>query len=302
MGCLMDRRLPPLNGLRAFEAAARLLSFTRAAAELSVTQSAISHQIRGLEDRLGVPLFKRMPHALVLSETGEALLPIVADAFDRLADGIAAVVEHEVKGVLTVNVSPSFAVKWLAPRLGRFRERFPGIELHLLTSNYYTDFAREGVDAAIRHGVGPWPGLKADRFLDDQVFPVCSPRLLDGPDAIRRPEDLQHHVLFDLINRPYWPRWLKAAGLPDLKPRDLILFDDIGVGLEAAATGMGVAMGRSTILGDDLVQGRLVRPFTLDMPGRYGFHLVCPEAIANRPKIARLRAWLIAEGAGSPST
>jgi LysR family transcriptional regulator, glycine cleavage system transcriptional activator len=294
----MERRLPPLNGLRAFEAAARLLSFTRAAAELNVTQSAISHQIRGLEERLGVALFKRMPHALVLSETGEALLPVVAEAFDRLADGVAAVVEHEVKGVLTVNVSPSFAVKWLAPRLGRFRERFPGLELHLLTSNYYTDFAREGVDAAIRHGVGPWPGLRADRFLDDEVFPVCSPQLLEGPEAIREPADLRHHVLLDLIERPYWARWLDAAGVPELKPRDLVLFDDIGVGLEAAAVGMGVAMGRSTILGDDLMQGRLVRPFALDMPGRYGFHLVCPEAIANRPKIARLRAWLIEEGAG----
>jgi len=294
----MERRLPPLNGLRAFEAAARLLSFTRAAVELNVTQSAISHQIRGLEERLGVSLFKRMPHTLVLSETGEALLPIVADAFDRLAEGVAAVIEHEVKGVLTVNVSPSFAVKWLAPRLGRFRERFPGIELHLLTSNDYTDFAREGVDAAIRHGVGPWPGLRADRFLDDQVYPVCSPLLLEGPHAIREPADLQHHVLLDLIERPYWARWLAAAGVPALKPRDLVLFDDIGVGLEAAAVGMGVAMGRSTILGDDLMHGRLVRPFALDMPGQYGFHLVCPAAIATRPKIARLRAWLIEEGAG----
>lgn len=294
----MERRLPPLNGLRAFEAAARLLSFTRAAVELNVTQSAVSHQIRGLEERLGVSLFKRMPHTLVLSETGEALLPIVADAFDRLAEGVAAVVDHEVKGVLTVNVSPSFAVKWLAPRLGRFRERFPGIELHLLTSNYYTDFAREGVDAAIRHGVGPWPGLRADRFLDDQVYPVCSPLLLEGPHAIRAPADLRHHVLLDLIDRPHWARWLAAAGLPELKPRDLVLFDDIGVGLEAAAVGMGVAMGRSTILGDDMMQGRLVRPFALDMPGRYGFHLVCPAAIATRPKIARLRAWLIEEGAG----
>jgi LysR family glycine cleavage system transcriptional activator len=293
----MERHLPPLNGLRAFEAAARLLSFTRAAAELNVTQSAVSHQIRGLEDRLGLPLFKRMPHALVLTEAGEGLLPIVAEAFDRLADGIAQVVEREVRGVLTVNLSPSFAIKWLAPRLGRFRERFPGIELHLLTSNYYTDFAREGVDAAIRHGVGPWPGLRADRFLDDQVFPVCGPMLLEGAYAIRRPEDLHNHVLLDLIDRPYWPRWLAAAGVPDLKPRDLILLDDIGVALEAAASGQGVAMARSTILGDDLVSGRLVRPFALDMPGRYGFHLVCPEAIANRPKIVRLREWLLAEGA-----
>ncbi|GGF35088.1 LysR family transcriptional regulator [Aliidongia dinghuensis] len=294
----MERRLPPLNGLRAFEAAARLLSFTRAAAELSVTQSAVSHQIRGLEDRLGIALFKRMPGALVLSEAGEALLPIVADAFDRLAEGVASVIEHEVKGVLTVNVSPSFAVRWLAPRLGRFRERFPGIELHLLTSNYYTDFAREGVDAAIRHGDGAWPGLHADRFLDDQVYPVCSPKLLEGPHALKAPENLRHHVLLDLINRPYWPRWLAAAGVPDLKPRDLVLFDDIGFGLEAAIAGMGIAMGRSTILGDDLLQGRLVRPFALDMPGRYGFYLVCPEAIANRPKIARLRAWLKDEGSG----
>ena len=295
----MDRRLPPLNGLRAFEAAARLLSFTRAAAELNVTQSAISHQIRGLEDRLGAALFKRMPHALVLSETGEALLPIVADAFDRLAEGVAAVIEHEVKGVLTVNVSPSFAVKWLAPRLARFRERFPGIELHLLTSNYYTDFAREGVDAVIRHGLGDWPGLRADRFLDDEVYPVCSPKLLEGPNAIRAPADLAQHVLLDLIDRPYWARWLEAAGVPELKPRDTILFDDMGFALEAAAAGMGLAMGRSTIMGADMLQRRLVRPFTIDMPGRYGFHLACPEAIATRPKIARLRAWLIEEGAAA---
>ena len=120
-----------------------------------------------------------------------------------------------------------------------------------------------------------------------------------GPHAIREPQDLQHHVLLDLIERPYWARWLAAAGVPDLKPREVVLFDDIGVGLEAAAVGMGIAMGRSTILGDDLMNGRLVRPFKLDMPGRYGFHLVSPEAIAARPKIARLRAWLIEEGAAA---
>ncbi len=295
--------IPPLNGLRAFEAAARHLSFTRAAEELNVTQSAISHQIRTLEDRLGVRLFRRLNQALVLTDAGQLLLPSVRDAFARLAAGLERITEHERSGVLTISVAPSFASRWLMSRIGRFRARHPEIHLRISVSQHEIDFEREAdVDMALRHGLGVWEGLRADRFLNDEVFPVCSPALLHGPTPLERPTlehpaDLRHHVLLDDIGHSYWAAWLASAGLSDLKPTSELVFDEIGIAIEAAENGQGIAMARATLVSEELATGKLVRLFGLSLPGDFGYYVVCPAETADRPKIASFRRWVVEEGA-----
>ncbi|HYG89730.1 MAG TPA: transcriptional regulator GcvA [Azospirillum sp.] len=291
----MTRHLPSLNGLRAFEAAARQLSFTRAAEELNVTQSAVSHQIRALEEQMGVPLFRRVNQGLLLTDAGQLLLPAVRDAFDRLAAGVERVRGHEASGTLTVSVSPYFAGRWLMPRIGRFRALHPEIELRLSASQQYVDFTREtDIDMGLRHGLGTWEGLRAVRFLDDGVFPVCSPSL---HPPLHTPGDLRAHVLLDDEQHGYWRAWLVAAGLEDLAPTAGLRLTDIGLAMQAAIAGQGVAMGRASLVEEDLAAGRLVRPFALSIPADYGIYAVCPEAAAERPKIAAFRDWLIAEGA-----
>lgn len=296
----MAKPLPPLNGLRAFEAAARHLSFTRAADELNVTQSAISHQIRALEERLGVRLFRRLNQALVLTDAGQLLLPSVRDAFERLRTGLERIMEHESSGVLTISVSPSFASRWLMGRIGRFRSRHPEIHLRISASQHEVDFGREAdIDLALRHGLGVWEGLRADRFLTDEIFPVCSPSMLNRQPPLECPADLRHHVLLEDTLHPYWAAWLAAAGLSDLTPSSELVFDDIGIAMEAALNGQGIAMARATLVAEELEAGRLVRLFDLRLPASYGYHVVCPEATADRPKIAKFRAWIMEEGAAS---
>ncbi|MGK9170650.1 transcriptional regulator GcvA [Inquilinus limosus] len=296
------RALPPLNGLRAFEVAARHMSFTRAAAELHVTQSAVSHQIRGLEARLGVALFRRAgPSGLVLTDTGQRLLPVLRDAFDRLSTGIERVLQQEsAGGPLTLSVSPYFASKWLIPRLGRLRDRHPEIDLRLSASQHPADFAREDVDAAVRHGTGGWEGLRADRLFDEEMFPICSPALLETGPPLKVPADLAHHTLLNDVRYGYWDKWLAAAGVSELaagrRRGRVMAFDDVGLVVQAALAGLGVGIGRWALCAEDLATGRLVRPFDLRIPADYGYYLVCPEGTADRPKIARLRAWLVEEG------
>jgi LysR family glycine cleavage system transcriptional activator len=307
--CTLPRTaLPPLNGLRAFEAAGRNLSFTVAARELNVTQSAVSHQIRALEARMGLPLFRRLNgSALVLTDAGQLLLPVVRDAFDTLRIGVERVIQREASaGTLTISVSPAFAARWLIPRLGSFRARHPELDLRISASTIETDFTREAdVDAAIRHGQGEWHGLRADCFIEDEVFPVCAPSLLDGPDPPTTPEALlRHHVLLEDARHDYWARWLDAVGCRNLvaaRRRDRLsgggslVFDDIALVLQAAIEGQGVGMGRSSLVAEDLAAGRLVQPLPPVVPGRYGYYFVCPHAQAERAKIAKLREWLFTE-------
>lgn len=281
------------------------MNFTRAAAELGVTQSAVSHQIRGLEARLGLKLFRRLgASALVLTEAGQLLLPVVRDAFDRLDEGLERVVQREsAGGTLTVSVSSYFAGKWLMPRIGRFLSRHPELSLRISASQFEVDFDREQIDAAIRHGLGVWPGLKADRLFADPVFPVCSPALmgsayrLDRP-PLDRPAALAHHLLIEDPRHGYWDSWLRAVGLPELagKRSRRLVVDDIGLVLQAAIAGQGVGMGRTSLVADDLASGRLVRPFAEVIPGGHAYYLVYPDASAERPKIAKLSAWLTEEG------
>ncbi len=291
----MARRLPPLNALRAFEAAARHLSFTRAADELNVTQAAISHQVKGLEERLGIALFRRLNRALLLTDAGQAYLPAIHDAFDRIAEATARLTAHDRAGVLTVSVLPSFAAKWLVPRLGRFRDAHPDIDVHIAPSDRLTDFAREDVDLAIRYGKGEWPGLRADRMLTEEIFPVCSPRLLEGPHRLRTPADLRRHTLLHDDMRIDWRLWLLAAGVDGVDASRGPSFTDSSMVIQAAVGGQGVALGRSALAAADLAAERLVKPFDISLPAAMAYYVVCPVATAGHPKIAAFREWVIAE-------
>jgi LysR family glycine cleavage system transcriptional activator len=298
----MSRRLPPLNALRAFEAAARHLSFTRAAAELHVTQTAISHQIKGLEERLGVRLFRRLPRGLLLTEEAQRYLPPVRDAFDRIAAATAQLAAAGSSGSLTVSVLPSFAAKWLVPRLGRFRAAHPDLDLRISASSQLVDFARDDVDVGIRMGRGRYPGLRVDRLFGESMVPVCAPELLSGPHPLRRPEDLRHHVLLHDDDHTGWRLWLELAGVEEVDAGRGPVFTDSAMVVQAAAEGQGIALARSVLAAGDLAAGRLVRPFEVSVPHDLAYYLVSPEATAEQPRIRAFRAWLLAEASGQAAT
>ncbi|MDP7652346.1 MAG: transcriptional regulator GcvA [Rhodospirillales bacterium] len=291
----MVRYLPSLKALRAFEAAAHHLSFTKGAEDLNVTQGAVSHQVKSLELQLGVKLFHRLHQGLTLTQSGQAYLPVVRDAFDRLAAGTELLLDHESAGVLTVSVSPNFASKWLVHRLGDFITRHPEIDLRIRASMGHTDFAREDVDMAIRHGDGHWPDLDVARLAAEEVFPVCSPTLMDGPTPLRIPADLCHHVLLHDLSRGGWPAWLTAAGVGDIDSTRGPVFNQTSMVIDAAVEGQGVALARSVLATADLLSGRLVQPFDVTIPADFAYYIVCPKIPAERPKISTFRTWLLNE-------
>jgi LysR family transcriptional regulator, glycine cleavage system transcriptional activator len=291
----MSRSLPPLNALRAFEAAARHLSFTTAAAELNVTQAAISHQIKALEDRLGLKLFRRVGRGLLLTDAAQAYLAEIAAAFDRIAGATRRLHQHDAAGVLSATVLPSFAAKWLLPRLGRFRAAHPEIDLRISSSVEQIDLAREDFDFALRAGSGQYLGMRSDLILTESFFPVCSPALLSGPNRLRVPADLRAHTLLHDEPRDLWQLWLKTVGLTDIDATRGPGFSDSGMLIQAAVEGQGVAIAKGTLAGDDLRAGRLVRPFDQSLPANYSYWLVCPEPSAERPKIVAVRDWILAE-------
>ncbi|HEY8336875.1 MAG TPA: transcriptional regulator GcvA [Tardiphaga sp.] len=297
----MTARLPSLNGLRAFEAAARHLSFTLAAAELNVTQTAISHQIRRLEEELGIRLFLRQNRALALTPQARDYLPGVRAAFNDLRLATDRL-QRKDTNVLTISTLASMAAKWLLPRLPAFQEAHPDIEVRITTSMSLVDFERDDVDAAIRYGRGQWPGLRADWLTADHLFPVCSPSLMSGKHPLRKPEDLVHHTLLHSSGAQAddWRLWLTAAGLPiDIANRPGPTFDLIFMNLQAAIDGVGVAMARTTYVEGDLAKGRLVVPFKISLPADAGFYLVSPETTAEAPKLAAFRGWLLASATKS---
>ena len=291
----MARRLPPLNALRAFEAAARHLSFTRAAEELHVTQAAISHQVKALEERLAITLFRRLNRTLLLTDEGQSYLPAVREAFDIIDGATARLQARDRAGSLTVSCMPSFAAAWLVRRLGRFRDLHPEIDVRVDPTDRVVDFAREDADIAIRYGRGDWPGVTAERFLTEDVFPVCSPALLDGPHPLRVPSDLRHHTLLHDLFETDWRRWLVAADVSGVDPRRGPSFNDSSMVLQAAVDGQGVALGRSALAAADLAAGRLVRPFDVSLPVESAFYIVYPVSHVDRLKIVVFRNWLVAE-------
>jgi len=300
----MSGRLPSLNGLRAFEAAARHLSFTQAASELNVTQTAISHQIKRLEEELGVRLFVRQNRALTLTTEASQYLPGIRAAFNDLRLATDRLLRKDEDHVLTISTLASLAAKWLLPRLSAFQEAHAGIDVRITTSTKLVDFENDNIDAAIRYGRGQWPGLRADWLMADELFPVCSPSLLTGPKPLRRPEDLADHVLLhsSAANDDDWRLWLTAAGLPaNLSKQPGVTFDLVFMTVQAAIDGLGVAMGRTSYVQDDIAKGRLVVPFKIALPADAGFYLVSPQTKADPPKLAAFRQWLKASIHGKPA-
>ncbi len=293
----MSTPLPTLNGLQMFEAAARHLSFTRAAEELNVTQTAVSHQIRRLEEQLGVRLFVRLNRKLALTREAQDYIPAIRTAFEDLRLATERLRRARADDVLTVSTTMSLAAKWLVPRLGRFQEANPGIDVRISTSMRLVDFRREEIDVAIRFGHGEWPGLRATWLMAEDIFPVCSPGLLAGAKPLARPEDLARHTLLHVgTRRDEWQLWLTAAGVPgELAARPSLTFDQRLMALQAAMDGLGVALGYQRIVEADLAAGRLVVPFDITAPraGQAGYYVVAPRETADVPRIARFREWLL---------
>lgn len=293
----MKRRLPSLNALRAFEASARHESFTKAAAELCVTQGAVSQQVKALEDELGLKLFRREHQRLALTEAGRDYLGVVRDAFDRLSMGTERLLQRQGSGLLNVSTSPNFAAKWLVHRLGRFSEAHPEIDLRISASVHHVDFAREDVDLAVRHGDGRWPGLDVNRLCAEELFPVCSPALLQGSKALKSPSDLKRFPLLHSNDASHWTRWLERAGVSGVNVDKGVVFNQASMVIDAAIQGQGVAMARTALAAWDLLAGRLVRPFALALEAPFALWIVCPKATAELPKIATFRQWLLDEAA-----
>lgn len=296
------RKLPPLKSLRAFEATARHLSFSKAAGELSVTPAAVSQQVRRLEDWLSVLLFRRLTREIRLTDAGQKALPLVTEGFDKLAEGVRRLTDDDETGILTVSVAPTFAAKWLVPRLAHFNERHPDLNVRVDASLGLVDFERDDVHVGIRLGAGGYAGMRTDKLIDENVIPAFCPSLLEGPHPLTTPENLKHHRLIhvdwgDIRNAPTWEAWFKFAGVDGGDPRrgDTYSFENLAI--SAAIAGAGVVLVSTIAVADDLAFGRLVAPFEITMPSHSAFWVVTPERMAERPKIAAFRGWLFEEAA-----
>ena len=283
----MSQRLPSLNALRAFEAASRHLSLTQAARELNVTPAAISHQIKALEADLGCKLLRRSKGQFILTETAQEALPVLRAGFDQIAEAARRLRSDSSRHILTISVGPTFASTWLVRRLGGFAGSYPDIDVRLHTTDSLADFARDGVDVAIRFGGGDYPDLTAIRLFDEEIFPVCSPRSADRAAAVsRRPEDLAKQTLLhvewtwrgDITTRPFdWEMWLLAAGIEGVDHTRGPRFSHSSMALQAAMEGQGLALGSLALASDELAAGRLVRPFDLALPHNFAYYLTFPH-------------------------
>ncbi len=286
---LAPAKLPPLRSLRVFEAAARHQNYTRAAAELNLTHGAVSHQIQRLQSELGVRLFERTGRQMRLTENGRLLATDVRGALDALAASVQRLRERTAQDALTVSVLPSFASAWLVDRLGDFLSRHPDIEFTLQSSRGLADFTNDGVDVAIRYGVGPWPGLVCEKLLDDDVFPVCSPGFREGR-LPRTVAELREVPLLRLKSRE-WEHWFDSLGIH--APIHGPVFDDTELSLQAAIRGQGVALARGSLVADKLRSGALVEPFVQRVKARSAYYLVHPQSPAPRSSVQRFRLWMI---------
>jgi len=294
----MARKLPPLNALASFEATARLLSFSRAAEELSLTPGAVSRAVKTLEDQLGTQLLERKTRSVRLTEVGEPYAQAVRTALDQLAAATATLTAHRSSNTLNVSTSDGFAGRWLVPRLYRFHRANADIDVRVSTTGKLATFLGDGIDVAIRYGGGHYDGLTAEFLTDEEVFPVCSPKLLKGPHALRKPEDLKHHTLIRDGYPIDWAAWLASAGVKGVNARKGITLDSYSFAVEAAVQGEGVVLGRTMLVKDDLAAGRLVRPFKHALKARSSFYLVYPPDALRQRKVKAFRDWLFAEMAG----
>lgn len=291
----MSRQLPPLNGLKAFEAAARHLSFTRAAAELNVTQAAISHQVKALEERLGLPLFRRINRALLLTDAGQDLFPSLSESFDMIAAAARRLKRHDRSGVLTLSTLDSIAASWLVPRIGKFRVLHPDIDVRISTTDQIVDFVSGDFDMGLRYGVGPYPGLEKVLLMKESLFPALSPSLLEKHGPLDNPADLARFPLLHDDMRDDWAVWMQAAGVEGIDVSRGPSFSHSNHVQQAAVAGEGVALGRSVLIADDLAAGLLIKPFNIDLKAHHVYYAVYPKTSATRPKIIAFRDWLIKE-------
>lgn len=313
----MAARLPPLNALRAFEAAARHLSVKKAAIELNVTPAAVSHQIRLLEDYLGVQLFHRYNRALELTDAARASLPKLREGFDCLVQAVERLRSHVSGGVLTVSAAPSFAARWLMPRLHRFIAAHPEVDVRVsarmrrVSVDGKGDVAERATveawmddsDIAVLYGRGKYPGMWVKKLLDLTLTPICSPQLLNGAHPLKKPADLAHHMLLhddtgDLYdNEPFWDVWLQAANVSGVDARRGPHFSHAVLAFEAAIDAVGVVATMPVLAAEDMAAGRLVAPFDLHVPLASAYYLVCNETTSMRPAVALFRDWLLEEAA-----
>ncbi|MGZ5111592.1 MAG: transcriptional regulator GcvA [Usitatibacter sp.] len=290
----MARRLPPLSALRPFEAAARLESFSRAADELHITHGAVSHQVRALEEHLGAPLFARHGKRVALTAAGRVFAERVRGALEEIAQAAESLSTRR-DDRLTVSVLPSFASRWLMPRLIRFMDAHPKVEVNVIATTVLANFAADEVDIAIRFGPGPWPPLVCEKFLEDEYFPVASPRLNRG----KLPKTPRELLGLGIIreDRDYWKAWFEKAGVPIEEARAARgpIFNDSTYALQAAARGEGIALARRSIVAEDLESGTLKRLFDIAVPSRERYWFVSPKETAETPKVKAFRKWVKAE-------
>lgn len=294
----MRRSLPPLNALRAFEAAARHMSISLAANELRVTPAAISHQIRILEDHIGLPLFTRSGRGLALSDAGSAGLRELREGFSKLSAAMDAIDSLGEAGILSVSVAPSFAAKWLLPRLESFRIAHREIDVHVSASMALSDFAKDGNDLAIRYGAGRYSDLSVEKLLTESVVPVCSPDFLKQHGPFDGPHDLAEVTLLhddspdNDPSCPNWEMWLSAAGAKHIDSARGLRFNQSSLVIEAAVQGSGIALAKTALASGDLRQGRLVQPFTSPVKVDFAYYIVAPRAKLNLPKVSYFIDWL----------
>ena len=291
----MGRSLPNLNSIRAFEAVARHLSITRASIELNVTQAAVSHQIKGLEKQMGVMLFRRHNKGLLLTKEGQAMVQPMTNAFDMIADATNLIFNSEVQ-ILKVSMLSGFATGWLIPRLAGFYKEYPNIDIRILVTSKEMDFLKTGdVDLDLRYGDGKWPHVDSQKFMTEEIFPVCSPALLKGDIPLKTLDDLSQHVLLHDHKDIGWKEWLDDAGIKGIDYSRGPGFFQSHMTLQAAALGHGVALGRMPLVSEALRKGDLVKPFDISLPTGMGYYMVNINTASEKSKIRAFTNWLMEE-------
>ncbi len=299
------KNLPPLNSLRVFEAVARNLSFSKAADELNVTPGAVSQQIKALEEFLGSPIIRRQKRGLLLTDEAQASLPLLREAFDKLSEVGDILSRRADSGRLSISVAPSLASKWLVPRLNKFAEAHPDIEVWLSADMDIVDFAVDDVDMTIRYGAGQYEGVHVEHLMSETIVPVCSPQLLIGDHPLRDPDDLDHHTLLhdgspDKDDScPDWAMWLKAAGIRGVDAGRGPTFNQSSLVIEAAVAGKGVALAKAALALADLEAARLVIPFDLTTPTDFAYYIVHPKSKSKNKSVLAFSKWLHVEAANT---
>lgn len=295
--------LPPLNSLRAFETAGRLLSFSKAADELNVTPGAISQQIRGLEEFLEIKLFKRRNRSIILTDSGQIFLPLLSDGFSTITEAVDSVRRSQRDGPLTISAAPSFTSKWLIPRLCKFQALHTEIDVRIDASSRLVDFLREDIDVGIRFGTGEFAGLDSIYLFSYDLIPVCSPDLMHEGKGLHDLSDIRHHTLLhsdDTEFDPSWPdwaMWLATAGVDDVDANRGIYFSQGEMVIEAAMEGQGIALAGSVMAAGAIQSGRLVQPFETRLPVRLSFHFVTTRQKSRSSKVGAFRQWVLDESA-----